>query len=338
MTEGQLTLNGRFLGRGSPTGVGRWAAEVASELGLLADVQRIVPRRPGSTGVSGHLWEQIALPLRCLGRPGPLLSLANWGPLAVRDQFLVIHDVAPLRRPDWFSPSYVQVSRRLLRPLARRVRFVATVSEFSRGEISDLLEVDRDRIAVLGGGVDLARFAPISPAAGSPQPPYFLFVGAHDQRKNLDHVLAFWPRVHASTGAMLVVTRRSTSTTTLSSGPKSMPWMVEVADPSDYELARLYSGSQALLWPSLYEGYGLPLLEVLACGRPFISMDTGAASELAVAGSCVLPQDADAWLDAVVRMAEAELTPVQAAIDLAGHHGWRDVAMRTVAALDTPRS
>jgi alpha-1,3-rhamnosyl/mannosyltransferase len=114
--------------------------------------------------------------------------------------------------------------------------------------------------------------------------------------------------------------------------------MVEVADPSDDELARLYSGSQALLWPSLYEGYGLPLLEVLACGRPFISMDTGAAGELAVAGSCVLPPDLDAWLDAVVRMAEAEPKPVPAAVDLAGRHGWRDVARRTMAALDMARA
>jgi glycosyltransferase involved in cell wall biosynthesis len=272
-----------------------------------------------------------------LGRPGPLLSLANWGPLAVRDQFLVIHDVAPLRHPEWFSPLYVQLSLRILRPLARRVHYLATVSEFSRGEISDLLEVDTDRIAVLGGGVDQRRFEPTVHAAGHRQRPYFLFVGAHDQRKNLDHVLGFWPRVHAATGASLVVTRRATSTTTVSSGLSATPWLIVVTDPSDDELANLYSDSQALLWPSLYEGYGLPLLEVLACGRPFISMDTGAARELSVDGSCVLPRDPDAWVEAVVRLSQVEPEPMQEAIEMAGRHGWGGVAARTIAALEAAR-
>src|SRR5204862_4216589 len=106
---------------------------------------------------AGHAWEQAALPLAARGSK-LIYSPANLAPLAAGARnIVVIHDLAALRHPEWYSRPYVGWQRALLPRLARRARRIVTVSEFSRAEIADLPGADA---TVIPNGVDPARLNP----------------------------------------------------------------------------------------------------------------------------------------------------------------------------------
>src|SRR5205807_6744270 len=112
---------------------------------------------------AGHAWEQCLLPLRASGSE-LIYSPANLAPVASRRNVVVIHDLAALRHPEAYSRPYVAYQRAALPLLARRARLLITVSEFSRGELVDVLGVRPEAVEVIPGGVD-ERFSPgVDPA------------------------------------------------------------------------------------------------------------------------------------------------------------------------------
>src|SRR3954470_50781 len=125
----------------------------------------VLSPRPRLVHRAGHAWEQLVLPVRAARLRAPLLLCpANLAPAGSRNTVLVLHDAAALRHPDWYSGAYAAWQRRLLPLLAARARRIVTVSEFSRGELAELLGADPARIDVIPGGVG-ARFTPAADAA-----------------------------------------------------------------------------------------------------------------------------------------------------------------------------
>lgn len=332
---GQLVVDARFRSQPSATGVHRWAGSVLAALAARG-VELVELAPTAGSGPRGHAWEQGVLPLRyrAVRSELPLFSPCNWGPLAVANQALVVHDVAPLVLPEHFSRAYVTLARTLLPALARRARTVLTVSERSRADIVAHLGVAEDKVVVVGAGATALR-AP-DPGAGwfeAPSAPWFVVVGAHDERKNVAFLLDLWPQVHARTGAHLVVTRRPQGLTTVASPLHAQPWCTELVNPSDAVLG----GARALPWPSRYEGFGLPLLEAYQLGTAVVASDTGAARELAIPADPVLPLDRDAWIEAIVAAADTSPT-VDAASAVARRfvaaaNTWDAVAQRVWAAV-----
>lgn len=326
-------VDARFRRHPAGTGVHRWAAAVLDALRPRVELCELAPRR--GSGPAGHAWEQLVLPGRYRAeRSGlPLLSPCNWGPLAVADQALVLHDVAPLVVPQHFSRAYVALARGQLPLLARRARTVLTVSQSARRDIVERLGVPELDVVVVGGGT-----RPLPPPE-PPHPPlpecYFAFVGAHDARKNLSFLLDLWPLVHQATGAHLVVTRRPGNRTHTTPATGARPWCRELVDPTDGELAAVLTGARALLWPSVHEGFGLPLLEAYQLGVAVLSTDTGVAGEVVVAGDQVLPLDPRAWVDALVARVHAREGPTLPARRraVAAGYGWDAVADRVLRAL-----
>lgn len=319
-----ILVNARSMRTRHPTGVQRWAAEVLAALDGSVAVETVAPHRARGR-YSGHVWEQTVLPVIAGRRAPVLLSPCNWGPIAVRRQVLVLHDIAPLLVPGFFSPPYVRLARSTLRPLAHRVARIATVSHSARTDIVRHLGVPGEKVVVVGCGV---RPTPV-PAGAVPEPaPYFLFVGAHDARKNLPFLLDLWPAVWTSTGATLVVTRRGATSVHASteSGGSQAPWLRVVEDPDDERLAALYASCQAVLHPSRYEGFGLPLLEAMVYGRPFVSSPVGAAPELVTPASRVLPLDPQAWTGAIRALAGASPDPLAELVSVAAGYTWRRTA------------
>lgn len=104
----------------------------------------------------------------------------------------------------------------------------------------------------------------------------------------------------------MVVTRRPTTRTTISSGSVDKPWFHELIDPSDAQVSAVLTGARALLGPSHYKGFGMPLLEAHQLGTGFLSHDTGAAPELALPGDDVLPLDEATWADAVAARVDSD--------------------------------
>jgi len=288
-----VRVNARFRGR-PVTGVERFAGEVVARLadrdGLR--LSESFPDKPLS-GMKGHAWEQIALPRRT-GRGEVLFSPCNTGPLAVRNQLVVIHDAAVWDYPEGFSRSFRAVYRQLLPRLAKRAAVVATVSEFSRGRLAVPLGIPAESILVLGNAVassftpgepNPVPTAPVDP--GSEEGPVLLCVGSMDPRKNLGRLLRAWLSLQSAErlpeGARLQIAGganpRNFAAVDRLEG-KGVEWLGRV---DDAELIRRYRAADAFVFPSLYEGFGLPPLEAMACGCPVLLSRAASLPEI---GGC----------------------------------------------------
>ena len=341
------------------TGVQRYAHEVLRRIGAYLDseLRVIVPPQlvlEGDDpeianilttgrwrGMDGHRWEQLVLP-RLYRKAGAhaLWSPCSWGPAAVRRHIPVVHDIAPLTWPEYFSPRYRMLARALTGPLVRRSALVVTPSMHVQGELLERFSLDPDHVRVVPPGVgrpfDSVPLDDLDRRSGR----YCLLVGAHALLKNAQFLLELWPEVHARTNLELHLTyRRGVKTRRVwvqALKGTHVPGVVLHADPTDDELARLYADALCLLWPSHYEGYGFPLLEAMAVGTPFLSTDVGAAAELAVrAEEQILPLEPERWRARIEAWHSADLHELrEESARRARAMTWDASAEKTAAVLD----
>ncbi|MCW2989657.1 MAG: glycosyltransferase family 4 protein [Solirubrobacterales bacterium] len=310
-----IALNARAAARPELGGVERWARELAARL----DAKVLQPPAALSHR-AGHLWEQAALPLLARGAE-LLVNPANLAPLAFRRNVVVIHDAAALREPSWYSPMFVRSQRALLPRIARRAVKVVTVSEFSAGELRELLGVEP---VVVPGGVDHARFVPGEPRG---ERPYVLTVASRTARKNLG-ALAETARRLAADGVELVAAGGARPQFRAEDVP-----VRELGHVPDAELPALYAGAQAFVLPSVYEGFGLPCLEAMACGTPVVASDRTALPETCGGAALLVdPGDQAAIADAVLAaIGDASLR--ERGIARAAEFSWDRTARELTAAL-----
>lgn len=294
MAPGPVLINARAATRPELGGVERWAREVAARLPQLDPDRYEVVRPPGRfVHRAGHAWEQLVLPAHAR-RASLLLSPANLAPLAFPRNVIVIHDAAALREPGWYSRLYVLYQRALLPALARHALHLVTVSQFSRDELIDLLGADPARITVIPGGVD-ERFRPDAPPARRERP-YVITVASRTARKNLA-ALAETARRLSEQGVDLIAVGGDRPQFAGEQGDFGLLWLGHV---DDAELPGLYAGAEAFVLPSHYEGFGLTVLEAMACGTPVVTSNVTALPELVQdAGLLVDPDDQRAIADAV---------------------------------------
>jgi glycosyltransferase involved in cell wall biosynthesis len=307
--EPQVWVNGRYAGK-RLTGVQRYAREIVTRLSGRCQVIATQAR----DGIQGHRWEQMSLPLRCRG--GLLWSPCNTGPLAVRRQVVTIHDATFADTPDCFGRAFAAWYGWLIPRLARRVRRVVTVSDFSRQRIAETTSVPAQDIDVIPNGVD-ARFVPASPDEIETMRlkyrlngPYILALGSLDKRKNLATLLRAWRIVSEKrTDLTLAIAGGSNLSIFSDDGLNvdALPWVQRLGYVDDPDLPALYSGCESFVFPSTYEGFGLPPLEAMACGAPVVCSNATALPEVVGdAALLVAPTDAEAIADAIVRVADDE--------------------------------
>ncbi len=192
-----------------------------------------------------------------------------------------VHDAAPFAFPAADARRRATEQDPFL-ATASTARTIIVQSQFTAGEVERRLGVQPDRLVVTPLAAD-AAFAP-GPATGLPEAlrgrRYVLHVGAHDERKNSATLIDGAARAFPGDGVTLAFTRKP---------PLLPPGGVVVDAPGDAELAALYRGAALVAVPSTYEGFGLPLLEAMACGAPVLAARAGALPE--VGG------DAAAWVD-----------------------------------------
>jgi glycosyltransferase involved in cell wall biosynthesis len=287
-------------------------------------------------GIKGHLWEQLYLPTQLQKRL--LWSPGNTGPIGVSRQVLTIHDAASLDHPEWFEWKFAVWYAALLPRLAHRVRAIITVSHFSKERIVRLTGVDPERVHVISNGVD-PRFHPADPkivkkvkARFGLTSPYILSVGSLEPRKNLRMLLEAWQLGSFNGATLAVVGAGGHQFRRLQFD--SQPGVRLLGPVDDEVLPLLYSGAAGFVYPSLYEGFGLPPLEAMACGCPIAVSDIPAHREVYASTAMYFdpfsPEDLSTRLEWLLRLDSPSLaSEVRGGIQHAARFRWESAASET---------
>lgn len=332
-----IAINGRFLTR-RVTGVERYAYEISTR---LADARHIAPWRPPGL-LAGHVWEQLILPAR-LRRGEILFSPANAGPWTVRAQVVTLHDASVFDHPEWFRLAFALWTRLAWKALAKQARMIFTVSEFSGERLQFHLNLPAEKIRVIPNGVG-RPFEPQSTRAIEAvkekynlKRPYFLFVGTLEPRKNLKTLIEAWMQSESHFELAIVGAEGKVFAFGNRRPAPNDKHPTYLGLVPDNELPALYSGATALVIPSLYEGFGLPALEALACGAAVIASNTSAFPEvLGDAALFINPLDANEIAEAMHTIAkDSSLANELRARGLqrAAQFSWDDSARRIEAIL-----
>lgn len=256
----------------------------------LLEIERagidVVPLdRPGQGRVAAAVrdawWYPHVLPREAARARVDVLHCPSFrGPVRAPVPLVVtVHDLAVLRHPELFNRWTRTYSARYVPRVVAAAKVVVAVSAFTGGELAEVLGVAPERVRVVPNAVP-AGFAPDGPRAAGD---YVLAVGTLEPRKNLVR-LAEAARL---AGAELrVVGARGW-------GDVELPSHVRLLGAvGDDELAALYRGARCLAYPSLYEGFGIPIVEAMACGAPVVTSRGGATEEVA-GGAAVLVDPLD---------------------------------------------
>ncbi len=246
-----------------------------------------------------------------------------------------INDVALLRHPERFRPWHRwSGKRRLLQ--AHRFDLVTTISEFSRQEALELLKLDPDRVVTALIGCDFADPATTpAPAPWAEAPAeFFLFVGSLEPGKNLSLLRAVWLQAEAAGRPLppLVVVGARWAGVAAEGAPP--PGWVFLGHVPDARLVWLYGRALALLFPSKYEGFGLPIAEAMSLGCPALCARVASLPEVGGEAVLYVPLETEAWAHAVRQVAES--APLRADLAARGRaraplFTWRSYAERVAA-------
>jgi glycosyltransferase involved in cell wall biosynthesis len=321
------------------SGVQRYTAELQRR---LSDRLTMVAPPTPMQGIRGHLWEQAVLP-RIVGK-SLLWSPANTGPLSTTHQVLTIHDIASIEHPEWFSNLFSFWYRWLTPELLKRVRRVITISRFSREQLLKLVNIDEAKVVVIPGGVD-ERFRPqcadkvtaFTKELGLPSPYYILSLATIEPRKNLRRLLVAWAlcATRLPEDIWLVVAGSTASTKVFSrlEMGEIPPRVYFAGFVRDDCLPLLYSGALALVYISVYEGFGLPALEAMASGTvPIVADNTALPEVIGHAGLSVNPYDTEQIAAAIQRVVDdsgLRTTLESRAILQSRHFNWDRTASLT---------
>jgi glycosyltransferase involved in cell wall biosynthesis len=291
-----IVINGRFLTRPA-TGVDRFAIELLRawlpRFGSGAAVKTFVPSQSAvrdAAGLnlsvskvgtlSGHMWEQLQLSGHC--GDDMLLSLCNTGPISRRRQLAVLHDACVMARPRTYSFAFRNWYRWLFTGLMKHAGIVATVSKFSAGELMRHVGRRASSIELIFGAGEHVLRTPsdtrILDRLSLSARPYVLAVGSLTPYKNVSGVVRAAAQIRdldchivAAGGA----NARVFGDVELARDALILPGYV-----TDGELRALYENATCFVFPSFYEGFGLPPLEAMHCGCPVIVSDRASLPEV----------------------------------------------------------
>jgi glycosyltransferase involved in cell wall biosynthesis len=199
---------------------------------------------------------------------------------------VTFHDLAVLRHPETFNRWTRAYSRRVLPKVVRAATRLIAVSEFTKRELADLLDVPPEKVRVIPNAVGEPFTAEGAAGVGE----YVLAVSTLEPRKNLPRLIEGYRRAGLNGVPLLVAGAAGWGGVRVEGD--GVRWLGEVRDE---DLARLYRGARAVAYVSLYEGFGLPVLEAMACGAPVVAARSDALEEVS-GGAAVLvdPLDPDA--------------------------------------------
>lgn len=293
-----LIINCRFLTQ-DITGVQRFSEEIACRLAeTVEDVRLVAPkgnlrrtilggRRVEQVGsFTGHLWEQIDLPLILRARSGTLVCLGNTGPLVVRNQVLVVHDLTWFQAPESYSLKFRTFYHIITKVLVYRAKVLCTVSDHSKKVLEAHYGLDSSRVSVVPNAVDesFGNQKDVRPANVGDEE-FFLVVSSLNKHKNIAAIVDAFTEYAQESGSKtkLLLVGGSSSAFSKVDGKKMGSGFEDcfqsIGRVTDGELIWLYRHAKAFVFPSLQEGFGIPPLEAQSLGCPVVASSIPALRE-----------------------------------------------------------
>jgi glycosyltransferase involved in cell wall biosynthesis len=293
------------------------------------------------------LWEQVVAPLELARlQPDLLHGMAFALPLLwPAPSVVTIFDLSFLRYPDRLSAARRLYLRLMTRISARRAQRVLAISESGKAEIAMLFGVPAERIDVALPGVG-AAFRPLPPAIvadfrrrNNLPERYILHVGTLEPRKNLNTLLRAYARLpQRGTVKLVLVGGKGWQTGPMFALMEELNLEQDVLIPgyvAGDALPLWYNAAEVFAYPSVYEGFGMPLLEAMACGLPVVASNTTSLPEAVGSDGLLLPpDDAEAWADTLSKLLDDESTRAELAArgqQRARSFSWVRTAQQTVA-------
>jgi glycosyltransferase involved in cell wall biosynthesis len=343
-----VAINGRFLTRPT-TGVDRFAAEVlrkwlpqfggARRARIVVPASAVLSNPPPAPGrvdrvgsFAGHAWEQLDLARHC--REDILISLCNAGPVLHRSQLVVLHDAAVMAHPETYSFAYRQWYRWLHRQLIRRSRMIATVSSFSASEFMRYFGAAASRMEVVCESGEHILHSPSVPSILERlqlvDRDYMLVVGSRTPNKNFGAVLKAVQLLNDT--RVKVVAVGGGNQRVFAGVELSAECLVPAGYVTDGELRALYEHALCFVFPSLYEGFGLPPLEAMHCGCPTLVSRSASLPEVCAEASAYCdpydPRDIAKQLGKLLSSAAMRAELRQAGLERTRRFTWERAALQ----------
>jgi glycosyltransferase involved in cell wall biosynthesis len=281
---------------------------------------------------------RLFLAMRNLPAGAALFTPGYNSPLLVTRPFVfTIHDLNHLDRPEnssFLKRFYYQL---IMRRAARQAFRVLTVSEFSRRRLIEWANLDPAMVINVGNGVEPRFNTDVVPF--EPGHPYLLCVGNRKPHKNEARVLEAFARAKIDPAIRLLFTGEATpELAEISSGLAVDPRVSFLGRVAEEKMPTIYRGARALLFPSLYEGFGLPVIEAMACGTPVLTSNTTAMPEVAAdAALLVDPLAVEQIARGIEQLCGNETLRVELhrkGLLQAARFSWEDVAAKVRKVLD----
>jgi glycosyltransferase involved in cell wall biosynthesis len=292
-----LIFDARWIG---DHGIGRFAREVRKGLGSAQDLSG--GPKPSSPLDSAYLMWKL-LPA---ARTSVFLSPGYNAPGTSRLPFVfTLHDLTHIDSPETRSRSKALYYQHFLKPACHRARTILTVSEYSRARIAEWSGLDAKRIVNVGNGVD-KHFRPDGERFTRPRG-YLFVVGNRRPHKNEARTLAAFAAVaHRFPHDLVFLGEPSPALVEQAKAAQLESRVIFLGRVDDERLAATYRGADAVMFASLHEGFGLPVVEAQASGTPVITSRDTSLPEIA-GGAAILvdPRSTEAISDAIERVLES---------------------------------
>lgn len=298
----QIFINGRFLTQ-NVTGVQRYAIELVKAIDVLMDSRVLDKNQVTFTllapnghinelalsnisikqvgFLSGHLWEQLELPIHARGHL--LLNLCNTGPIVKREQVVTICDASVFAYPKAYSKPFRVWYQLLLPVLGRTSTAIITISEFSKTELIRFCKMVPEKIFPILLGVEQASDkgtdATFLDSHGLKGCRYVLAVSSMNPNKNFAGLAKAFELLGNVDYKVVIV--GGTNTRVFGGDAIHLPeFVIQTGYVSDDELQVLYKHATCFVYPSFYEGFGLPPLEAMSWGCPVIVSEAASLPEV----------------------------------------------------------
>lgn len=306
--------------------------------------------RKWSGKLSGLILDRLGLPVELLvGQVDLFHGPCYFLPSSLRCKKVVtIHDLMAFSAPEFLKPQWVADTRRMTETAVRRADLVIAVSNFTKGEIVEMLHIPEDRVRVVCNGV-APVYRPVEDRAAIKQVkarygirgPYLLFVGNLEPKKNVLSLIEAWVLLRREgrfQGSLVIVGNKDWYFDDVWQACRRHRVEGEViftgvADGDD--LPYLYSGAEAFVFPSLYEGFGIPVIEAMACGAPVVASNRTSIPEIASDAALLVdpekPAEIAAATHSIITDGAVRRRLVEKGLRRAKEFSWERAARETLA-------